>query len=298
MAGKRAATPSRTAGRARERRKARSQRRPWWQSPMALGGGAVTIVVIAIVVIVVLTQAGGQSPGNTTTRPPVPVAVVDAVTRPNASVLAQIGTGGQPGNLAKLPGPQLTDSAGKPLVVYVGGEYCPFCAAERWVIVAALARFGTFSGLQEMTSAATDVYPNTSTFTFINASYSSTSVGFESSEVEDRNQQPLQSPSAQVANVFSTFDRPPYTSTTGGFPFLDIAGRYTLSSTSYSPQLLQGLSWTQIASQLQDPSSQVAQAIWGNANILTAAICSATGNQPESVCSAPYIQSIETSLPH
>lgn len=256
----------------------------------------MAIVVIAIVVTVVLSQAGGQSPSTATA--PVPVAVLKAVTQPSASELAQIGAGGQSGNLAKLPGPQLADNAGRPVVVYVGAEYCPFCAAERWVIVAALSRFGTFSGLDEMTSSPVDVYPNTSTFTFVNASYSSPSVGFQSSELEDRNRQPLQSPSAQVANAFNTFDRPPFTSTTGGFPFLDIAGRYTLSSTSFSPQLLQGLSWTQIASQLQDPSSAVAQAIWGNANILTAAICSATGSQPASVCSAPYIQGIAAILPH
>ena len=32
---------------------------------------------------------------------------------------------------------------GKPKVLYVGAEYCPFCAAERWPMVVALSRFGT-----------------------------------------------------------------------------------------------------------------------------------------------------------
>ena len=56
--------------------------------------------------------------------------------------------------------PPLT-SGGKPSVLYIGAEYCPYCATERWAMVAALSRFGTFSGLRGIKSAATDAYPNT-----------------------------------------------------------------------------------------------------------------------------------------
>jgi thiol-disulfide isomerase/thioredoxin len=31
---------------------------------------------------------------------------------------------------------------GKLLVFFMGAEYCPYCAAERWAIVRALQRFG------------------------------------------------------------------------------------------------------------------------------------------------------------
>ena len=50
-----------------------------------------------------------------------------------------------------------TDQDGKPLVVYVGADYCPFCAAERWPLVAALERFGTFktSGATHSARAST-----------------------------------------------------------------------------------------------------------------------------------------------
>ncbi len=285
-----------TARRPQVRRALSSKRRPWWQSPTTLGGAALGIVVIAVVVAVVLSQAPSSS-GPAGARTAVPASVLTAVTQADTSELAQIGSGGQPGNLSKLPGPTVSDSSGKPVVIYAGAEYCPYCAAERWAIVAALSRFGSFAGLQETTSSSTDVYPGTSTFSFVNTTYSSSWIDFQSAELEDRNQQPLQSPAPEVASAFNTYDRPPYTSTVGGFPFLDIASRFTLSKTSFSPQLLQGLSWDQIASQLSDPKSQVAQAILGNANIITAAICSATNNQPPTVCSAPDIQSIETTLP-
>ena len=33
--------------------------------------------------------------------------------------------------------------AGLPEMLYMGAEYCPFCAAERWAMVMALSKFGT-----------------------------------------------------------------------------------------------------------------------------------------------------------
>ena len=41
----------------------------------------------------------------------------------------------------------------------MGAEYCPYCAAERWSMIVALGRFGTFSGLQTMRSSSTDSRP-------------------------------------------------------------------------------------------------------------------------------------------
>ena len=74
--------------------------------------------------------------------------------------------------------PALT-SGGKPEVLYIGAEYCPYCAAERWAVIVALSRFGTFSGLAPIRSAAKDgggnaePYPLTPTWTFAKASYTS-----------------------------------------------------------------------------------------------------------------------------
>jgi len=289
-------------GRGAQKRKQRGRplnrrtARPWWQSPTLLGGAAVAIVAVVLIVVVVAGQGGGQNQAaNADVRNPVAASVLSAVTQPSEAVLAQVGAGssGPTDNLVKLPASSpLTDATGKPLIVYVGGEYCPYCAAERWSMIMALSRFGTFSGLQTITSSSTDVFPNTDTFTFLNASYSSSSIAFQPSEIEDRAQQPLQSMSAQTQQLFQSIDKPPYTSRALAFPFLDIAGRYTLSGAGYSPQVLQGLSWSQIATELSNPTSPVTQAIVGNANILTAAICTATSNQPQAVCSAPYIQSI------
>jgi hypothetical protein len=56
------------------------------------------------------------------------------------------------------------------------------------------------------------------------------------------------------------------------------------------------LSRSQIASELKDPSTAVAQAIDGAANDITAAISSVTGNQPSSVGNSTTIQAIMKKL--
>jgi len=60
--------------------------------------------------------------------------------------------------------------------------------------------------------------------------------------------------------------------------------------------VLQGLSRSQIAAQLQDPSSAVAQAVDGTANDITAAIAAVTGNQPSSVGNSAAIAAIARTL--
>jgi hypothetical protein len=269
-------------------------RRPPWQSPTVITSVSVGIVAVVLIVIVLINQVGGANVGSST---PISANIASILLHPNPTVISTVGSGGQPGEMVKLPGDTvLKDSSGKPMIVYVGAEYCPFCAAERWSMIYWLSQFGTFKGLTQIESSSTDVYPNTNTFTFHKATYSSSFVDFSPNEVLDRNQNPLETPSSQVTAIFTKYGTPPYTSTTGGFPFIDIAGLYTLYNTSYSPQILANLTWQQIATKLKDPSDPVTQAIIGNANIMTAATCIATGDAPASVCSTSTIQAIEPSL--
>jgi hypothetical protein len=212
-------------------------------------------------------------------------------------VISTVGSGNQPGEMVKTPGNTvLKDSSGKPMIFYVGAEYCPFCAAERWSMIYWLSQFGTFKGLTQIQSSSTDVYPDTSTFTFHKSTYTSSVVDFVPTEVLDRNQHQLETPTSQVTSIFTKYGTPPYTSTAGGFPFIDIAGLYTLYNTSFSPKDLANLTWQQIATKLKDPTDPVTKDIVGNANIMTAATCIATGDIPASVCSTSTIQAIEPSL--
>ena len=65
--------------------------------------------------------------------------------------------------------------------------------------------------------------------------------------------------------------------------------------TPYDPGVLDGLSWSTIATDLSNPSSPVAQAVDGTANYITAAICKMTGNQPASACTST-VQSLESQI--
>jgi hypothetical protein len=275
-------------------RKLPAKSRPRWQSPTLITSVSAGVVALVLVVIVVINQLGA---GNAEVSSSLPAFVASVVLHPDAAVIKTVGSGKQPGELTHIAGTNvLKDANGKALIVYVGGEYCPYCAAERWSMVYALSQFGTFKGLTEIQSSATDVDANTDTFSFYKSTYTSSVIDFSATEAYDRSQNPLQPLTPEVSSIFSRYDTPPYTMISGGFPFLDIAGRYILLNTSYDPAILKDLTWDQICSKLKDPTDPVCIAIVGNANILTAAMCIATGDQPATMCGSPTIKAIEPSL--
>ena len=106
----------------------------------------------------------------------------------------------------------------------------------------------------------------------------------------------LQTPTAAQNNLLTTWDKPPYTPTADGIPFVDFANKYVLGGASYNPGLLQGLSLQTIAGSLAQPTSAPAKAIIGTANIITATVCKIDNNQPSNVCNLGYIQQIEKTL--
>lgn len=270
------------------------RRRPLWQSPTLITSLSAGVVALVLVVIVVINQLGA---GNAEVSSSLPAFVASVILHPDPAVIKTVGSGKQPGELTHVAGTSvMKDAGGKPLIVYVGGEYCPFCAAERWSLAYALSQFGTFKGLTEIQSSATDVDANTDTLSFYKSTYTSSVIDFSATEAYDRSQNPLQALTPEVSSIFSKYDTPPYTTLSGGFPFLDIAGRYILLNTSYDPAILKNLTWNQICTKLKDPTDPVCKAIVGNANILTAAICLALGNVPASVSAAPTIEAIESGV--
>jgi hypothetical protein len=239
--------------------------------------------------------AAGSADAADTGATALSPAVVAALTVPTATLNA-VGSPATDALPSKTGSSSILKGAdGKPLITYIGAEYCPFCAAERWSLAVALSRFGTFSNLSGTHSSDSDVYPDTQTLSFYGSSYTSPYVDFQA--VEEATNQPaggsyatLQTPTAAQSALLAKYDA------AGTIPFLDIGNRYIISNASYSPQVLQGLSRSQIAAQLNDPSSAVAQAIDGTANDITAAIVAVTGNQPTSVGSSATIAAIVQKL--
>jgi Domain of unknown function (DUF929) len=258
---------------------------PSWVQPAALAAGLAVVVGVFLLYRWYTTPAAPPPLQASATQ-----LVVDSITSLTASELDTIGQGTATQPIVKVSGSALTDATGKPEIFYEGAEYCPYCAAERWAMIIALSRFGTFTGLATTSSSSTDVYPNTPTFTFRSASYTSQYLVFLSVETTDRNQNPLQSPTAAEQALVNAYDR------SNSIPFVDFGNRYAFSGSTYIPDMLAGLTWQDVASALQQPSSSAAKAILGSANLITAAICKLTSDQPASVCSSATIQALEKKL--
>jgi Domain of unknown function (DUF929) len=289
-----------TQGNRSQTRKKDSLRRQSNLRQWLLIGGVLAVIAIIIGVFVIFSNQQSGSPSGPTQASS---QVFKAVTNVDPNVLATVGTGGvqNPLHTVKGPPPILVGPTGKPQFLYVGAEYCPYCAAERWGVVVALSRFGTFSKLYQTTSSSTDVYPSTPTFTFYpghygGSFYTSKYIDFVPVETEDQQQNPLQTLTTEQQNLLNTYDVPPYTTQAGSIPFIDIANQYIVTGASYSPQDLQGLQWQDIATNLSDPTSTVGKDILGTANYMTAGICMTTHQQPGSVCNTDVIQKIEQSL--
>jgi hypothetical protein len=199
--------------------------------------------------------------------------------------------------------PPLT-AHGRPEVLYVGAEFCPFCAAERWPLVVALSRFGHFSHLSNMQSAPASVFPGVQSFTFVGSAYTSRYVSFTGIE--------LYSGAVDAEGVYTriaTLD--PFESlllarygtapaadgsATGAFPFVDIGNVMVTSTSGFSPEVIVGQSQGAIAAGLSQPSEPIGQAIVASANYLTAGICAATGQRPASTCDDKGVRAAAAAL--
>jgi Domain of unknown function (DUF929) len=285
--------------------------------PVVLAWSAVIVIVIAVVGLVTYALTHVSTPATVTQTALTSPAVLSALSTVPGSVFDEVGV--------TVPGADLTaprvligqpplTSGGKPEVLVVGTEYCPFCAAERWPLVVALARFGRFTVLHNATSATQSVFPGTPTFSFAGARYSSAFVSFTGVELYS-DQIGANGTFIRIARLtpsqatlVARYGGPGGTTAGGTAPFVDIAGRMVTSTAAFSPALLAGQSQAQIAGEVADPtpsSSQsststvvppTGQAVVAAANQLTAGICAATGQRPAAVCRSKGVRSADQSL--
>lgn len=265
---------------------------------------AGVVIVVALLVLVGVRAIIQPSSSAQSGDAPASASVVQAVTNVPASTLDAVGRGSANTLPTAVGSTTSKGPNGHPLVTYIGAEYCPYCAGERWAMVVALSRFGTFSNLKQTTSAANDVYPSTRTFSFYGATYTSQYVDFDSAELQSNvpasggGYQSLQKPTAAQTQMIQKYDAPPYVKSTssGAIPFVNFGNRFVSVGASFDVGVLQGQSWDQIATSLSNPSSSQAKAVLGAANVLTATICQVTGDTPSNVCGDQVIRGIEASL--
>jgi Domain of unknown function (DUF929) len=258
---------------------------------------AVIVIVVAFIVIRSLNKPSSSAAAGAGGRTPLPASVSNAVSTVPASALNTVGAGVVP-QVVKQPltagSGSLLTSNGKPEMLYIGAEYCPYCAAMRWSMAVALSRFGTLSTpWHGIHSSSSDVFPNTATLTFYKSGYTSKYLTFTPVENTTVTKAPLQNPTAAQNAIWAKYEPD---AATRGYPFIDFGNKWVLKGPIYDPAVLKGLTWSQIATAMRDPSSAVSQSVLGAANYMTAAMCKMTSNQPASVCTSPAVTKVAGKL--
>jgi Domain of unknown function (DUF929) len=243
-------------------------------------------VVVVVIVVAVLVVVGLNSTSSGPPREPFPAAaqakltnipvptLVEATADKNLSLYyPQAATGGH-----------LT-SAGKPEMLFIGAEYCPICATQRWVMLVALSHFGTFTNLSKTHSALSD--GDIPTLSFYGSHFTSPYLTFTPVETYTNQPsggyyKPLQTPSAEQVSLWKANE-------SGGseaFPFVDIGGVWALTSSQFSDTILEGHSFDSIVNSIGSNENTIGVNVNASAAILTKAICDVTNQQPGSVCKA------------
>jgi hypothetical protein len=185
----------------------------------------------------------------------------------------------------------------RPVVYFYGAEFAPYAAAQRWPLVLALARFGTFTQLGLMQSSMTSAFPNLSTFTFWHVGYKSHWIALQSVErYSSLNPTGARYLSLQTPNARQAAAVTEYGPSADSFALTDVANRYVLSGSAFSPTVLEGMTQDQIAGDLDNPSSPLAQAVLAAANEITASICAVDGAKPVSVCESRGVEAAGAAL--
>lgn len=250
-----------------------------------------SVAVIAVIAAIVIVGVTSSSDKKSSDRVAATDALVSAVAHVPAATLDAIGKGSSSAAPKASDGDPVYKDGDKAKILFIGAEFCPYCAAERWSLVQALSRFGTFKDLKTITSSPTDVFPSTATFSFYKSTYTSDLISFVAREDEDGNGKSLDPPTDEEQGYWTH-----YTGNPASFPFVYIAGAFAETQPGYDPGVLKGLTAQQIADSLKDPTSKVAKAVDGAANVLTAAICTVTGSKPSSVCGAAGVKASASAL--
>jgi hypothetical protein len=257
-------------------------------------------LVAGALAIVLVAAFGLVSIENSPTAPKLPAAQLasyyEAAINVPDSTLASVGLPATVAVPTKVT-PSLSTVATNSEVSYVGAEYCPYCAFQRWALLVALSKFGTFTQLDnEIYSSSSDVYPHLASWSFVGAKYTSKYFTFDPTELTSST--PSKSGGYTRLERMTTAQRVAFDkyNPQESLPFVDIGNEYVTVGASSSPSVLEGLTLGEIGSDLNRPSSSVARAVDGSANYLIAALCTMVQKTPPTLCAAPVIRAASKAI--
>ena len=283
-----------------------NRRQADWQARrrrnMIYSGVAVGVIIVVVGVIIGIkatsnsgsgnknSSVAGNTLGGHSSLPPQQAGVsalppsgskvlnvpISALADASKGTTVTLLTGGK--GISKQP--PLTAN-GKPEILYIGAEFCPYCAAERWPMVAALAKFGTFTNLGTTASSGTDVNPNTPTFSFYGSTYTSKYITFTPVETTTQDQSvALQSPTAAQVKLWKALD-PGQT-----IPFINFGNKSFVTGATFTSSSMSNQTFDAVAAQVGNNSTAAGKGIDQAAGAMIKQICALTNNQPANVCSA------------
>jgi len=268
--------------------------------------GAVVVLLVGVIGLVVYALTRTTATPRTVERTMTADDVVSAVSKVPPAVFEDVGVSSPMAQLVPptvLVGQPPLQVSGKPEVLYVGAEFCPFCGSERWALIVALSRFGHFSALRNMQSAPGSVFPGLQTFSFVGTSYASRYLAFTGVELysdavnDDGAFTRIARLTPAQSALVSRYGSPgPQGAAPGTLPFVDIGNRMVTSTSGFSPAVILRQSQAAIAGELSQSGTVTGQAIVASANYLTAGMCAATAQQPGPVCSSKGVRAAAQAL--
>jgi hypothetical protein len=272
------------------------------------GWVAVAVILAGVVALIVYALANPTTTQRASQQASTSSDVVAAMTTIPAATFDAVGITSPSFPLTPPEilhhQPLLTDR-GKPEVLFVGSEFCPFCAAERWPLIVALSRFGRFTRLYDAQSAPNSVFPDTQSFSFDDATYDSrylTFIGVElySDQLTAQGSfAKLTTLTAAQSGLIARYGATGDSRATGTMPFVDVANLMVTSTSGFSPAALDHQSQAAIAddlAQADSPPSPIGQAVVAASNQLTAGLCSATDQRPAAVCTSRGVRTAAIAL--
>ena len=253
-------------------------------SRWAWAGLAMVALVIGAVVVLFLAHGGSGADGTATAASGTVPAGSQQPSGAASIALDQV---------RRESGEPLVEG-GKPLVFFMGAEWCPFCASERWALVAATSQFGKWSGLGELSSReGQDYFGSLPSYDLTQATYTSKYLNLRHKELATVDGEPLQKLGSFEEGLVDGYDE------RGSVPFLFAggpSGRYTVEL-GFSPGLLTGESFASLHKDIADSApTEAVEAIDGQTEAITALICKLDGQQPASVCAKGSIPALEGEL--
>ncbi|MDQ8043292.1 MAG: DUF929 family protein [Solirubrobacteraceae bacterium] len=248
--------------------------------PTFLAAAAALALAVALP-----ATASAKSDGST----PAKADVVTAVTTIPATTYDAVGAGPAfDKDFVLKPLKGAAAPAGKVDVLSFNFAWCPHCAANSWPLAAALSRFGTLSGLRQIDTGtyfakvvkAKPGFSHTKGLSFSKATLDSPYLTFSPVVAYNLKGKLIQRPTKDQLKRLQSVEKQL------GAPTVVIGSGYGAVGATFGPDVLTGKSASTIAGGLADPTNPLTQKILGEANLLTAAICTQTAQQPAAVCAS------------